>query len=71
MYVRAYWLDIFSDSADWHPVDEFSESQMKILLYTDAKSLYDHIKKEGTVPDDRLTVVALAALKGEVSAGPG
>ena len=44
---------------------------MGIILYADCKSLYDHLKKEGAVPDDKWVAVAVASLKCEVSAGAG
>ena len=37
---------------------------------TDCKSLFDHLKKEGAVPDDRWTALYVAALKCGVSCGP-
>ena len=44
---------------------------MAIILFTDCKSLFDHLKKDGAVPDDKYVAIAVAALKGHVSAGPG
>ena len=52
VYVRAFYLDILLGFADWLQVDEFREDQMQIIVCTDAKSLFDHLKKEGTVPED-------------------
>ena len=40
--VRAYWCDILYGHADWVEVTEFGEDHMKIKLYTDCKSLFDH-----------------------------
>ena len=57
--------------ADWIDVTSYGESPMAIILYTDCKSLYDHLKKEGAVPDDKWVAVAVASLKCAVSAGAG
>ena len=70
MYFRAYWCDVLFGAADWMDIDMFGEEQMKVILFTDCKSLFDHLKKEGAVPDDKWTAVAVASLKCRVSAGP-
>jgi len=44
---------------------------MRIQMFTDCKSLYDHLRCEGTVPEDRYTAVQVAALRSELSAGVG
>ena len=44
---------------------------MGIVMFTDCKSLFDHVKTEGNVPDDKHTAVYVAALKNNVSAGVG
>ena len=43
---------------------------MPLALFTDCRSLYDHVKVEGNVPDDRHDAVWLGALKSHVSCGP-
>ena len=52
------------------PVVEYGEDQMPLALFTDCRSLYDHVKVEGNVPDDRHDAVWLGALKSHVSCGP-
>ena len=44
---------------------------MKTLMLTDCKSLYDHLRSEGRVPDDKHTAIWTAALRGYAAAGPG
>ena len=61
----------FLGSADWVNVTSYGEYHVPIILYTDCKSLFDHLKKDGAVPDDKWVAVAVASLKGAVSAGPG
>ena len=70
-YLRAYWCDVMFGFADWMDVTEYGEEQSPIILYTDCKSLYDHLRKDGAVPDDKWIAVAIASLKCAVSAGPG
>jgi len=70
VYFRAYYCDVLFGHADWIDVASFGEEQCKIILFTDCKSLFDHLKKEGAVPDDKWTAVAVASLKCRVSAGP-
>ena len=52
------------------PVTEYGEDQMPLTLFTDCRSLYDHVKVAGNVPDDRHDAVWLGALKSHVSCGP-
>ncbi len=70
-YYRAYLCDIIWGFADWRPVESFGETEIPIILFTDCKSLYDHLKKDGSVPDDKWVAVSMASLRGAVSAGPG
>ncbi|CAK0825609.1 unnamed protein product [Prorocentrum cordatum] len=35
------------------PVVEYGEDEMPLALFTDCRSLYDHVKVEGNIPDDR------------------
>ena len=69
-YYRAYLADILFGYADWKPVDHYGESDIKIVLLTDCKSLSDNLKKDGSVPDDKWIAVPVAALRGAISAGP-
>ena len=69
-YYRAYLADILLGYADWKPVDHYGESDIKIVLFTDCKSLFDNLKKDGSVPDDKWIAVPVAALRGAISAGP-
>ena len=41
------------------------------MLFTDCKSLFDHMKRENAVPDDKWIAVPVASLRGAISAGPG
>ena len=70
-YFRAYWCDVLHGYADWVDVTDFGEDHMPIKLYTDCKSLFDHLKKDGAVPEDKWVAVAVASLKCCVSAGAG
>ena len=44
---------------------------MNIVLLTGYKSLHDHSKKDGAVPEDKWVAVAVASVKGMLSAGAG
>lgn len=68
-FVRALFCEI-AEVGD-RQVNSYGEDDMKVVMLTDCKSLYDHLKREGTVPEDRYTAVQVAALRGEVSAGAG
>ncbi len=70
-YYRAYLADVLLGFADWKPVDAYGEGEIPIVLFTDCKSLYDNLKKEGSVPDDKWVAVPIASLRGAISAGPG
>ena len=64
-------MDILFGFADWRSVEDFGEDELPIVLFTDCKSLFDNLKKEGSVPDDKWVAISIAALRGAVSAGPG
>ena len=49
----------------------FGEDQLNIILFTDCKYLYGHLKKDGAVPEDKWVAVAVASVKCVVSAGAG
>ena len=51
--------------------DQYGEDHLKVVLFTDRKSLRDHLKKDGAVPDDKWVAVAVAATKRKASAGAG
>ena len=70
-YYRAYYCDIMLGAAHWLDVDEIGEEHMQIVLFTDCKSLYDNLKKDGSVPDDKWVAVPVAGLRSALSAGPG
>jgi len=70
-YLRAYWCDILLGFTANIDVTSYGEDQMEIILYTDCKSLFDHLKKDGAVPDDKWIAVAVASLKCAVSSGSG
>jgi len=70
-YYRAYMCDILFGYADWKDLDSYGETELPIVMFTDCKSLYDNLKKEGSVPDDKWVAVPIASLRGAVSAGPG
>ena len=40
MYFRAYWCDVLFGAADWMDIDMYGEDQVKIILFTDCKSLF-------------------------------
>ena len=70
-YMRAYLCDILLGHAQHVQVDEFNETHTRIVLLTDCRSLFDHLVKDGSVPDDRWVAVNVAALRCVLSAGPG
>ena len=41
------------------------------MLFTDCKSLFDNLAKDGSVQDDKWVAVPVASLRGALSAGPG
>ena len=49
---------------------EWGEGDLQMRMITDCRSLYDHIKRENSLCDDRCTALYLAALRQVVSAGP-
>ena len=51
-YIRAYWCDVLLGHAEWIDVSDYGEDHLPIIVYTDCKSLFDHLKKDGAVPDD-------------------
>ena len=69
-YLRSLFCEVMYGHSNTSVCD-YSEAQMKLCLFTDCMSLYDHVKAEGSIPDDRQTAVYVAALKCSVSAGPG
>ena len=68
-YFRAYMCDVIL-GASQGDVMEYDETHMPIVLYTDCRSLYDHLKKEGSVPEDKWVAVWVGSLRCGVSAGP-
>ena len=70
-YYRAYMADVLLGYAEWRPLESYGETEIPIVLFTDCKSLFDHLKKEGSVPDDKWVAVPIGSLRGAVSAGPG
>ena len=59
-YVRAYYLDVLlggTARSAGVSVADFSESQMRCLVYTDCRSLYDNLKTDGRVPEDKWTAI--------------
>ena len=45
-YYRAYMADILLGFADWKDVDQYDESDIPIVLFTDCESFYDNLKKD-------------------------
>ena len=43
---------------------------MATRLVTDCKSLHDHLRSDGKVPDDKHTALWVAALRCGAAAGP-
>ena len=70
-YFRAHLCDIPFGYADWKGLDEYEEDEIPVMLSTAYKSLFDNLKKDGSVPDDKWVAVPVASLRGAVSAGPG
>ena len=70
-YLRAYWCEILFGFSDWVDLTQFGEDPMSINLFTDCKCLYDHLKNDGAVPEDKWVAVAVASAKCVVSAGAG
>ena len=68
-YIRAFYCDIIFGASET-PVSKYGESHLPITLFTDCKSLFDHLKKDGAVPEDKWCAVGIATLRGSVSAGP-
>ena len=50
---------------------DYDETHVASRLITDCKSLFDHLKSDGKVPEDRHTAIWVAALRCGVAAGPG
>ena len=48
-YYRAYLCDILFGYADWKGLDEYGEDEIPIMVFTDCKSLFDHMTKENAV----------------------
>ena len=71
MYYRAYWCDILLGYAEWRTPDTYGESELGIVLFTDCKSLFDNLKKDGSVPEDKWVAIEIAKLRSVISAGPG
>jgi len=67
LYVRALLAEIYHGIG--FGADRWGEDVMPTMLITDCKSLYDHMVKDATLPDDRWTALYIAALRGAVSAG--
>ena len=65
LYSRALICEALSGRRDKH-----LESDMPTRLITDCKSLYDHLKSDGKVPDDRHTAIWVAVWRCGVGAGP-
>ena len=68
-YIRAYYCDIFFGQSSL-AVTNYCEDHLRIVLYTDCRSLFDHLKKDGSVPEDKYVAINVAALRCAVSAGP-
>ena len=55
--------------ADWMDVSQYGEEHLPVVVFTDCKSLHDNLRKDGSVPDDKWVAVAIASLRGALSAG--
>jgi hypothetical protein len=69
-YSRAMLCEVLGGHARM-PLTDYNEDHLATRLVTDCRSLYDHLKSDGKVPDDRHTAIWIAALRGGVGAGPG
>lgn len=71
-YLRAMLCEIYHASEMISECeDEGLEELIQIKLITDCRSLFDCIKKTGSIPSDKVSAVSLAAARQRVSAGPG
>ena len=70
-YVRAMLAEVYHGKEVIVDQSFSLESIMPLLLCTDCRSLFDCIKKEGSIPSDRLSAVTVAAFRDSVSAGNG
>ena len=70
-YLKAYWCEILFGFSDCVDLTQCGEDQMNSIQFTDCKSQYDHLKKDGAVPEDKWVAVAVASVKCVVSAGAG
>ena len=68
-YYRAYYCDIMLGHTNSVEVTGYGEEHLRVVLFTDCKSLYDNLRKDGSVPEDKWTAVIFAALRQYVSAG--
>ena len=68
VYLRALLAEImFGKRRRPH---EWTEEDMKVILVTDCKSLYDNIQKDCSLCEDRQTALYICALRQVTSAGP-
>ena len=68
MYCRAPMCRILHDCHE--PPGTWGETHLPMRLMTDCRSLYDHVGKEGSLPDCRWISIHVACLQQEVSCGP-
>ena len=69
-YTRAMFAEIAYGHLQEH-LPKYGERHMKTYLMTDCKSLYDHLKCDGKVPEDKHSAIWTAALRSYAAAGPG
>ena len=68
-YLRAYICDVLLGGSAVE-VTDFDESHLQIVSYTDCRSFFDHVQKEGSAPEDKWVAVSIGSLRCGVSVGP-
>ena len=59
--------DILFGYAGWKGLDDYGEGEIPIVVFTDCESLFNNLKKDVSVPDDKWVAVP-AAFSEEQSA---
>jgi len=68
-YIQALLADVLNGPDPECP--ERSQTEIPLRVMTDCRSLYDNLCKEGSLPSCRWTAIHIAALRQQLSAGPG
>mmetsp|Transcript_18011 Transcript_18011/g.41724 ORF Transcript_18011/g.41724 Transcript_18011/m.41724 type:complete len:328 (+) Transcript_18011:687-1670(+) len=65
-YLRVLWACMLHQGL---APEEVNNDHVPMVQITDCKSLYDHVKADGKVPEDKKTAILTAGFKSLVSAG--